>query len=159
MTMDRAARRLVAGGLAALTLAACAPPAAPTRVAGAGAAPMVVEIHRSPTCTCCHGHAEHLRMHQVVVKEVEREDLAEFKAEIGVPADMQSCHTTLVDGYFVEGHVPIEAIRHLLETRPDIDGITLPGMPAGSPGMGGDKSEPWVIFGVDGQQTEEFLTL
>jgi hypothetical protein len=157
--MDRAARRLVAGSLAAVALAACAPQGAATRVAGAGAAPMVVEIHRSPTCTCCHGHAEHLRMHQVVVKEVEREDLPDFKAEIGVPGDMQSCHTTLVDGYFVEGHVPVEAIRHLLETRPDVDGITLPGMPAGSPGMGGEKEEPWVIYSVTDGETEEFLTL
>jgi hypothetical protein len=150
-------KRLAVAGLAALTLAACGPQAAPTQPNSA--APVVAEIHRSPTCTCCHGHAEHLRMNQVVVKEVERDDLPDFKAEVGVPADMQSCHTTIVDGYFVEGHVPVEAIRHLLETRPDIDGITLPGMPAGSPGMGGEKDEPWVIYGVTDGETEEFLTL
>lgn len=72
---------------------------------------------------------------------------------------MQSCHTTLVSEYFVEGHVPVEAIWKLLEEQPPIDGIALPGMPSGSPGMGGDKEKPLVIYSILDGKAEEFITL
>jgi hypothetical protein len=84
------------------------------------------------------------------------DDLTAVKDGFGVPAAEGSCHTNEVDGYFVEGHVPVEAMDLLLETRPDIDGITLAGMPPGSPGMPGDKQAPFVVSTVvDGEVTGE----
>ena len=72
---------------------------------------------------------------------------------------MQSCHTSIIGDYYVEGHVPVEAIRKLLDERPSIDGIALPGMPQGSPGMSGEKAEPFVIYAITGGAVEEFVTL
>jgi hypothetical protein len=70
---------------------------------------------------------------------------------------MRSCHTSTIGRYFVEGHVPFAAIQQLMEQRPDIDGISLPGMPAGSPGMGGDLEGPLVVYAIDdGQVVGEF---
>lgn len=72
---------------------------------------------------------------------------------------MQSCHTTVIGGYYIEGHVPVEAIKRLLEEKPQIDGIALPGMPAGSPGMSGSKEGPFVIYSISGGQTSEFMRI
>ena len=80
-----------------------------------------------------------------------------FKADVGVPPDAASCHTALVDGYVVEGHVPVGAIVTLLERRPDAIGIAVAGMPSDSPGMGGDEttweSQPVILIGHDGSLT------
>ena len=76
-----------------------------------------------------------------------------------IPSELESCHTTEVAGYFVEGHVPVEAIDKLLEEKPDIDGIALPGMPAGSPGMGGLKTEDFVIYALKDGEASVFMTL
>jgi hypothetical protein len=118
--------------------------------------PVVVEIHRSPFCDCCGAYAEYLERRGVVVREVIHEDMTAFKDELGLPQELASCHTSLVAGYFVEGHVPIEAIAALLETAPSIDGIALPGMPSGSPGMGGTKHEPFILYSVIGGHITEF---
>ena len=72
---------------------------------------------------------------------------------------MQSCHTTIIDKYFVEGHVPLEAINKLLKERPDIDGLALPGMPIGTPGMPGDKEEPYVIYQLVDGNFSVFMTI
>lgn len=84
-------------------------------------------------------------------------DRAKFRSEHGVPDDAMSCHTALVDGYVVEGHVPVGAITHLLELRPNAVGLTLPGMPGDSPGMGGDvttwERQPVALISHDGQLT------
>ncbi len=81
--------------------------------------------------------------------------MVEFKAEHGVPVDAGSCHTALVDGYVVEGHVPAGAIIRLLDERPSAIGLALPGMPLDSPGMGGDQetweSQPVLLIQQDGQ--------
>lgn len=87
------------------------------------------------------------------------EDLTEIKDGLGIPPDMESCHTTLVKGYFVEGHVPVEAIWKLLEEQPPIDGISLPGMPQGSPGMSGEKAQPFVVYSITEGNVEEFVTI
>ena len=75
-------------------------------------------------------------------------DLAEISHKAGVPSELQGCHTMFVDGYVVDGHVPIKTIRKLLSERPAIAGITLPGMPTGSPGMTGQKTAPFTIYAV-----------
>ncbi len=87
------------------------------------------------------------------------DDLTEMKDELNIPEEMRSCHTSMVGEYFVEGHVPVEAIWKLLEEQPPISGIALPGMPPGSPGMGGDKEEPFTIYAIVDGEAEEFLTL
>ena len=147
----RALLRLsVLAGLGAVA-AACAGPApaqpgltlVPTPSSTAApAAAFTVEIHRSPTCECCHEWVAYLRAEGTVVTEVEEADVSAYKRSLGIPQELWSCHTSAVDSYVVEGHVPREAIERLLAERPDIDGIALAGMPPGSPGMPGPKEAP-----------------
>ncbi len=87
------------------------------------------------------------------------DSVGEIKDDLDIPEDMRSCHTVIVEDYFVEGHVPVEAIWKLLEEQPEIDGIALPGMPSGSPGMSGSKDGPWVIYSISDAGIEEFMTL
>ena len=77
----------------------------------------------------------HLRAHGFSVKTEDRDDLRPVKAKHGVPAELESCHTALVGGYVVEGHVPADVVQRLLRERPQIVGVAVPGMPLGSPGM------------------------
>lgn len=119
----------------------------------------VVTVYSSPTCGCCHEYEKYLEENGFEVEPVRTEELAEIKDNLGIPPDMRSCHTAMAEGYFVEGHVPVEAIRKLLEEQPPIDGIALPGMPSGSPGMGGDKAETFVIYSITDGRVEEFVTL
>ena len=111
-------------------------------------------MHKMPFCDCCEGHAEHLRANGIEVKIVEVEDLAPLRRAEGVPMDLEGCHTILVGGYVVEGHVSADSIKHLLSERPkDIAGISMPGMPTGVPGMPGPKEGPIEVFafGAEGQ--------
>jgi hypothetical protein len=93
------------------------------------------------------------------VDEIMAADVDEIKDDLGIPETMHSCHTTLIGEYFVEGHVPVEAIQKLLEEQPPIDGIALPGMPMGSPGMGGSKMQPFIIYSIVDGKAEEFMRL
>lgn len=99
---------------------------------------------------------QYLQENGFKVTLVKTDDPEEIKDQMAVPENLRSCHTTAIGGYYVEGHVPVEAIRKLLEERPSVKGIALPGMPAGSPGMGGTKSGPFVIYAVaaDGTSSE-----
>jgi hypothetical protein len=81
--------------------------------------------------------------------------LAHLKNSLDIPPEMWSCHTTVVKGYFVEGHVPVEAIRRLLDGQPAVNGIALPGMPPGSPGMGGVKTGPLIVYSVERGKIDE----
>ena len=121
-------------------------PAAPTL--GAGAAARVIEVYKSPTCSCCHEWEAYLRGLGYTVKSVPTDDMGAVKAKYGLPQEAWSCHTAVIAGYAVEGHVPVEAIEDLLAERPAIDGIALPAMPPGSPGMPGVKEGPFEIFAV-----------
>ena len=105
-------------------------------------------LFKNPQCGCCETYADYLKSNGYEVKVVPSHDLPLIQQRQGVPAGMEGCHTTLIGGYFVDGHVPIEAFNRLLVERPVIDGITLPGMPPGSPGMGGPKMEPFTIHAV-----------
>ncbi len=116
-------------------------------------------VYRSPTCGCCAEYEEYLRANGFDIESVVTDDADGIKEEYGVPEEMESCHTTVIGEYFVEGHVPAEAIVRLLEEKPAIDGIALPGMPAGSPGMGGVKSEPFTIYAVTNGQVSEFMRI
>jgi len=107
-------------------------------------------LYKNPNCGCCEEHASYLRGHGYAVKVVETHDLDGIKRRHGVPEELFGCHTILVGGYVVEGHVPAGTLARLLKERPAIRGISLPGMPTGSPGMTGPKREPFRIYAVDG---------
>lgn len=100
----------------------------------AQALPLVV-VHKSPTCGCCGGWVDHMRAAGFQVDVRDSDDLQPIKKSLGVPEDKLSCHTAQVGPYFVEGHVPAEDIKRLLAENSDAKGLTVPGMPAGSPGM------------------------
>ncbi len=113
----------------------------------------VVTVYRTPNCGCCGEYIRYLRDQGVAVHVIERDDLRPLKRQWGVPESMWSCHTSRVGSYVVEGHVPLEAIARLWTERPDARGIALPGMPPGSPGMGGHRTGPLTIYllTADGQ--------
>jgi hypothetical protein len=97
---------------------------------------MQVVMHKNPGCGCCEIWADHLRAHGFTVVSVPDPDILQFKADRAIPRPLMSCHTAVVDGYFVEGHVPATDILRLLKERPaHVSGIAVPGMPLGSPGM------------------------
>ena len=108
-----------------------------------------VLVYKSPTCGCCNGWVEHMRAAGFTVDARDVSDLMSVKRDAGVPVAMSSCHTTLIDGYVVEGHVPAEQVKRLLADRPDIAGIAAPGMPTGSPGMEGPNAGPYDVFSFD----------
>lgn len=116
-------------------------------------------LYKSSNCGCCSKYAPYLESKGFDLKIVIAEDIAKIKKEYGVPYDMESCHTLVIGDYFVEGHIPVEAIEKLLLEKPDIDGITLPGMPSGSPGMPGSKTEDFIIYSLKGGEQSEFLIL
>lgn len=120
---------------------------------------VVVTVYRSATCGCCAGYEDYLEEEGFEVDDVVMDDVESVKDDMLIPEDMRSCHTSLVGDYFVEGHVPAEAILVLLDEAPAIDGIALPGMPQGSPGMSGDKTEPFVIYSITDGEVDEFMTI
>jgi len=105
-------------------------------------------LRKNPQCGCCEGHADHLRANGFDVKSAETHDLPLIKQGHGVKPALEGCHTIEVGGYVVEGHVSAATIKRLLTERPAIKGISLPGMPDGSPGMGGRKTEPFKIYEI-----------
>lgn len=133
---------IVGSILAALLVAACSPSpapdppdAAPASVAAAPVALPTMTVYKTPTCGCCKNWVEHVQQAGINVEVHDLPDLTEIKNEAGVPADARSCHTAIVDGYAIEGHVPAAAIKRLLQERPAVAGLAVPGMPVGSPGM------------------------
>lgn len=117
-------------------------------------------VYKSPTCGCCASYAEFLSKHGVSVEVVSSDAaLAQAKKDYGIPTTAQSCHTVVMDGYVIEGHVPLEALERLLSERPAIDGIALPGMPVGTPGMPGPKQAPFEVLELDEGTSQTFMTL
>ncbi|MGA1476588.1 MAG: DUF411 domain-containing protein [Prochlorothrix sp.] len=109
-----------------------------------------VVTYRSPTCGCCKGWVAHMEQQGFRVQDNVVEDMEAIKAQHQVPADLASCHTAIVGDYVIEGHVPASDVRQLLADRPDVLGITAPGMPIGSPGMeSGNIREPYTVFTFD----------
>ena len=107
---------------------------------------VMITVYKSPTCGCCVKWVDHLEAGGLAVEAIDVENLAWIKKENGVPARLHSCHTALVDGYVIEGHVPVEDILRLLEERPDIAGLAVTRMPIGSPGMEGPNPEPYDVL-------------
>ena len=121
---------------------------------GLHAAGPVVTVFKTTTCGCCGVWVEHLRSNgfEVAVKEVPSTD--EYSRKYGVPEALHTCHTAIVDGYTVEGHVPASEIKRLLKERPKAKGLAVPGMPMGSPGMemgGRSANYSVLLFQADGK--------
>ncbi len=115
-------------------------------------------IYKSEYCGCCSGWSDALEDAGFNVTVHNTEDLDTVKRQAGVPENMQSCHTAVVDGYVMEGHVPLEAVKRVLAERPDIKGLSVPGMPMGSLGMGEpDADTNYTVYtmpkGMGGQPT------
>ena len=133
---------VIAGSLAvAAVVGAVAAPEAPP-------APAIV-VYKSPTCGCCTAWMKHLEANGFAVTGRDMADVQPMKDEVGVPAALASCHTAIVDGYVVEGHVPAADIRRLLKERPKVIGLSAPGMPMGSPGMEGPRKDPYDVIAFD----------
>jgi hypothetical protein len=107
-------------------------------------------VYKQVGCGCCSIWAEHLRKAGFKVSSMEVSDLDRVKTAYGVPRAVQTCHTALIDGYVVEGHVPLDAIQKLLKERPKIAGIGVGGMPIGSPGMeSGSRKDAYDVLAFD----------
>jgi hypothetical protein len=119
-----------------------------------GAEPHIT-VFKTRTCGCCSKWVEHLRAHGFTVNVKEVDSTAPYQRQYAVPQKLQSCHTAVVEGYVIEGHVPATDIQRLLKTRPNGKGLAVPGMPIGSPGMEGARSEPYsvLLFDANGGAT------
>ena len=118
-----------------------------------------IEVFKTPSCGCCYGYVLFLEEENFAVKQIDMRSLHTVKKKYNIPLEMQSCHTSILGKYFVEGHVPLEAINKLLKEQPDIDGIALPGMPIGTPGMPGEKEEPFIIYQLVDGKSSVFMTI
>lgn len=117
-------------------------------VPAAWADPPKALVYKSPTCGCCSKWIDHLEKNGFEVESKDVHDVRPIKQANGVPPGLSSCHTAMVGGYFIEGHVPAEDVKRLLQERPEIAGLTVPGMPTGSPGMEGPHPERYRVFAV-----------
>lgn len=110
-----------------------------------------VTLYKSPQCGCCEGYANYLRDNGFNVTVKPTHELAQLSRLAGIPEDFEGCHLSMIDGYVVSGHVPVASVERLLSEKPKIVGITLPGMPQGSPGMSGRKTEPFTTYEIGAQ--------
>ncbi|MCK4842703.1 MAG: DUF411 domain-containing protein [Methylococcales bacterium] len=112
--------------------------------------PVVIEVYRSPSCGCCSKWLGHLKENQFIVKDHVTDDVKTIKDKYGVPEKLESCHTALVNGYVIEGHVPASDIKKLLKLKPAVIGISVPGMPVGTPGMDmGGRKDAYKVISFD----------
>lgn len=104
-------------------------------------------VYHSPTCQCCSKWIEHAKQSGFKIKDIVTDEMSEIKSKLGLPQNLASCHTVEVAGYVVEGHVPADDVKKLLNDKPKVAGISAPGMPMGSPGMemGGRKDHYQVV--------------
>ena len=125
---------------------------------GAMAEHGTMHVTKSPTCGCCTAWVALAHEEGFTIEITDTRDYVGPKQDAGVPGELWACHTAQIAGYVIEGHVPFEAVAQLLEDRPDIEGIAVPGMPAGSPGMGDDPTARFdvIAFGGDAGEGEVF---
>ncbi|MFB6286934.1 MAG: DUF411 domain-containing protein [Candidatus Bipolaricaulia bacterium] len=158
---------MMAGIAAAVAVAAYAvwnggqAPADATRPQTASDAEPAAILYQDPSCGCCSQYGRYLRSKgmDIEVEQVSYAKLDQIKQRLGVDASLRSCHTLKLGDYVVEGHVPMEAIDQLLSDQPDIQGIALPGMPKGSPGMNGPKTKPFIIYQITDDGVSRYMTL
>lgn len=110
----------------------------------------VLTVYKTPSCGCCNAWVEHVKGAGFDVRAIEVADTGPIATQYAVPRALRSCHTAIVGGYAIEGHVPAREIRRLLEERPDVAGLAVPGMPIGSPGMEmGDRRDRYQVIAFD----------
>jgi hypothetical protein len=118
-----------------------------------------VTLYKNPQCGCCEGYSDYLRDNGFKVTALSTNDLTVMGQKYGIGDDFQPCHISLIGGYVVGGHIPIEVIDRLLSEKPQIVGITLPGMPEGTPGMPGNKPGPLDIYEIGKGQPKVYATI
>ena len=134
-------RRLFSAALASLPLLSFSP---------ARAAAVPVQVYKDPNCGCCTAWAEHLRQSGFAVQVTDSADLGAVRKRLGMPERFAGCHTAVVESYVLEGHVPAAEVRRLLAMKPQAIGLSVPGMPVGSPGMEvGDRRDPYQVLLID----------
>ncbi|ARV59796.1 hypothetical protein BZZ01_15195 [Nostocales cyanobacterium HT-58-2] len=113
-----------------------------------------VTVYRSPDCRCCGGWINHLKAHGFEIKDFPTPDIEAVKQKYNVPDNLASCHTAIIDGYVVEGHVPALDVKRLLQEKPHWVGLSVPQMPVGTPGMEmGNQKDPFTVFSFDNKST------
>jgi hypothetical protein len=122
--------------------------------------PVKIDVYKDPTCGCCVNWVAHLRKNGFAVHSADVADIDAVKAKYNVPAALRSCHTAVVNGYVIEGHVPAADVKRLLTARPaDVVGLAVPGMPIGSPGMEGANPQAYQVLAFDkGGRSRTFAT-
>ncbi|WP_047539161.1 MULTISPECIES: DUF411 domain-containing protein [unclassified Pseudomonas] len=116
-------------------------------------------LYKNPSCTCCDKYADYLREGGFKVSIVaDSAQLQQINKAAGLPYSLAGCHAVAIDGYVVSGHVPLTAVNKLLAEHPAIRGITLAGMPPGSPGMDGTQQKPFEIYAFDGDKSWLYMT-
>ena len=119
-----------------------------------------ITLYKSLSCGCCELYSGYFeKKSNIKIKIVSPNNITLIKQQYEIPLKMESCHTTIIGDYFIEGHVPLEAVEKLLEEKPDIDGIALPGMPVGSPGMPGPKEGSFKIYAISNGAAYEFMII
>lgn len=111
-------------------------------------------LYKNPNCGCCAEYAKYLERNGIEVETVDTQELSQLKAENNVPEKLYGCHTTLIGDYLFEGHVPVESVTQVLDEEPFIKGLSVPGMPLGSPGMSGEKQGPLEVYTLAFQPTD-----
>ncbi len=107
-------------------------------------------VYRSPDCNCCGGWIDHLKAQGFKITDFSVPDIETVKQKYNVPDNLSSCHTAIVNGYVIEGHVPADDIKRLLQEKPNVTGLSVPQMPVGTPGMEmGDRKDPFSVFSFD----------
>jgi hypothetical protein len=137
----------------ASAMSSCSSPARTTSTSSGTAGGETITIYRSATCACCKEYEAYLTDKGFRVATLVVDDTAGVKNRLGVPKDAWSCHTAVLGGYVVEGHVPAEVLTRLLDERPAFNGIALPGMPDSAPGMDAHQEGSLHIVSFDGSGT------
>ncbi|WP_136066846.1 DUF411 domain-containing protein [Modicisalibacter radicis] len=116
-------------------------------------------LYKSPNCGCCAAYADYLEKRGVDVQVVDTQDLGDVKSRLGIPHGLGSCHSLEMGGYVIEGHVPGVALDRLFDEQPSVAGIALPGMPAGTPGMPGERQQALTVHQFDDEDSAIFMSL
>ena len=140
-------RAFITGGMAFLFMATGV--AAPAPTLARGSAQPLITVYKDPDCGCCKKWIAYLKQHGFRVDARDTDKLADINTSLGVPEKLAGCHTAVVNGYIIAGHVPAEDIARLLRERPKIAGLAVPGMPAGAPGMEGPPPVHYQVIAFD----------
>jgi hypothetical protein len=116
-------------------------------------------FYKNPQCGCCEAYADYLRDNGFQVKAISTDELTVMGQKYGISYELQPCHISLIGGYVVGGHIPMEVIDRLLSEKPQIVGITLPGMPEGTPGMPGNKPGPLDVYEIGKGRAKVYATI